>query len=79
MPVKHDLYADLGITKEELGKRRGGDAKLNALVDQYDELDAQIVGIEEKGDASDDELRTLKEKRLLAKDKIARQLSDASG
>lgn len=78
MPVKHDLYADLGITKEELGKRRGGDAKLNALVDQYDELDAQIVGIEEKGDASDDELRTLKEKRLLAKDKIARQLSDAS-
>lgn len=78
MPVKHDLYADLGITKEELGKRRGGDAKLNALVDQYDELDAQIVGVEEKGDASDDELRTLKEKRLLAKDKIARQLSDAS-
>jgi uncharacterized protein YdcH (DUF465 family) len=78
MPVKHDLYADLGITKEELGKRRGGDAKLNALVDQYNELDAQIVSIEEKGDASDEELRTLKEKRLLAKDKIARQLSDAS-
>ncbi|KGF64618.1 MULTISPECIES: YdcH family protein [Pseudomonas] len=78
MPVKHDLYADLGVTKEELGKRRGGDAKLNALVDQYDELDAQIVGIEDKGDASDDELRTLKEKRLLAKDKIARQLSEAS-
>jgi uncharacterized protein YdcH (DUF465 family) len=78
MPVKHDLYADLGVTKEELGKRRGGDAKLNALVDQYDDLDAQIVGIEDKGDASDDELRTLKEKRLLAKDKIARQLSEAS-
>jgi uncharacterized protein YdcH (DUF465 family) len=78
MPVKHDLYADLSITKEELGKRRGNDVKLNALVDQYDELDAQIVGIEEKGDASDDELRTLKEKRLLAKDKIARQLSAAS-
>jgi uncharacterized protein YdcH (DUF465 family) len=78
MPVKHDLYADLGITKEELGKRRGGDAKLNALVDQYNELDAQIVSIEDKGDASDDELRTLKEKRLLAKDKIARQLSEAS-
>ena len=78
MPVKHDLYADLGVTKEALGKRRGGDAKLNALVDQYDELDAQIVGIEDKGDASDDELRTLKEKRLLAKDKIARQLSEAS-
>lgn len=78
MPVKHDLYADLGVTKEELGKRRGGDAKLNALVDQYDELDAQIVGIEDKGDASDDELRTLKEKRLLSKDKIARQLGEAS-
>jgi uncharacterized protein YdcH (DUF465 family) len=78
MPVKHDLYADLGITKEELGKRRGVDVKLNSLVDQYNELDAQIVSIEEKGDASDDELRTLKEKRLLAKDKIARQLSDAS-
>ncbi|HEX8590355.1 YdcH family protein [Pseudomonas sp.] len=77
MPVKHDLYADLSITKEELAKRKSGDAKLNALVEQYDELDAHIVSVEEAGDLSDDELKTLKEKRLLAKDSIAQQLNAA--
>lgn len=75
MPVKHDLYADLSITKEELAKRKGEDAKLNALVDHYDELDARIVSVEEAGDVSDDELKQLKEKRLQAKDTIASHLN----
>ncbi|SEU05735.1 DUF465 domain-containing protein [Pseudomonas graminis] len=77
MPVKHDLYADLSITKEELAKRKGGDAKLNALVDHYDELDAHILSVEQAGDVSDDELKKLKEKRLQAKDTIAKQLGTA--
>jgi len=77
MPVKHDLYADLSITKDELGKRRGQDPRLNHLVDQYDTIDADIVKAESgsAGDVSDDELKKLKEKRLLAKDEIVRQLS----
>lgn len=77
MPVKHNLYADLSITKEELAKRKGSDAKLNALVEHYDELDAQIVSVEQAGDASDDELKKLKEKRLQAKDTIASHLNAA--
>lgn len=75
MPVKHDLYADLSITKDELAKRKGTDAKLNALVEHYNELDIHIVGAEEAGDIPDDELKKLKEKRLQAKDTIASHLN----
>ncbi|WP_456291683.1 DUF465 domain-containing protein [Pseudomonas sp. AK106] len=75
MPVKHDLYADLSITKDELAKRKGTDAKLNALVEHYNELDIHIVTAEEAGDIPDDELKKLKEKRLQAKDTIASHLN----
>jgi uncharacterized protein YdcH (DUF465 family) len=79
MPVKHDLLADLSITKDELVKRRSSDARLNKLVDDYDEIDADVVKAEEgeAGDVSDDQLKKLKEKRLLAKDKIVQQLTAA--
>lgn len=77
MPVKHDLYADLSISKEELAKRRGSDPKLNKLVAHYDEIDAEVVKAEagDSGNISDDDLKKLKEKRLLAKDKIVQQLT----
>ena len=76
MPVKHDLYADLSITKDELLKRRSKDAKLDHLVGQYNAIDADIVKAEagSSGDVPDDQLKKLKEKRLLAKDKIVQQL-----
>jgi uncharacterized protein YdcH (DUF465 family) len=76
MPVKHDLYADLNITKDELSKHRSRDPKLNKLVFDYEALDADIVKAEgASGELPDDELKTLKEKRLLAKDKIVQQVS----
>ncbi|WP_296183913.1 YdcH family protein [Pseudomonas sp. UBA1879] len=76
MPVKHDLYADLNITKDELSKHRSRDAKLNQLVVDYETLDADIVEAEgASGELSDDQLKTLKEKRLLAKDRIVQQVS----
>lgn len=80
MPVKHDLFADLSITREELTKRRSTDAKLNQLVDDYNTLDADIVDAESGGSesASDEHLKKLKEKRVLAKDKIVRQLGQRS-
>ena len=79
MPVKHDLYADLGITKDELVKRRSQDAKLNSLVEGYYQIDGEILKAEagSAGDISDDDLTKLKEKRLLAKDRIVTQLTDA--
>jgi uncharacterized protein YdcH (DUF465 family) len=80
MPVKHDLYADLSISREDLTQRRSGDPKLNKLVTHYDEIDAEVVKAESgaSGDVSDDQLKKLKEKRLLAKDQIVRLLSAPS-
>ncbi|HEY0287135.1 MAG TPA: DUF465 domain-containing protein [Pseudomonas sp.] len=77
MPVKHDLFADLSISKQDLTTRRNSDRKLNQLVTQYDEIDAEVVKAESGslGDISDDQLKKLKEKRLLAKDKIVKQLT----
>jgi len=77
MPVKHDLYADLSITKDELIKLRSADAKLNQLVDDYDTIDADIVKAEagSAGDVSDDQLKKLKEKRVLTKEKIVNQIA----
>ncbi|MFY1663653.1 YdcH family protein [Pseudomonas sp. Pseu.R1] len=79
MPVKHDLYADLSITRDELVRLRSQDAKLNQLVDRYDTLDADIVKAEagSAGDVSEDQLKRLKEKRLLAKDEIVRHLPNS--
>jgi uncharacterized protein YdcH (DUF465 family) len=76
MPVKHDLLADLSISKDELVKHRSLDPRLNQLVDQYDEIDATVLKAE-AASADDDQLKKLKEKRLLAKDKIVRQLSSS--
>lgn len=77
MPVKHDLYADLSIAKEELSKQRSKDPRLNHLVEDYATIDADIVKAEagSAGDVTDEQLRKLKEKRLLAKDRIVRQLN----
>jgi len=81
MPVKHDLLADLSLTKDELSKRRSTDARLDHLVSQYDEIDVEIVKAEagQAGDVSDDELKKLKEKRLLSKDRIVNQLANGKG
>jgi uncharacterized protein YdcH (DUF465 family) len=77
MPVKHDLYADLSVSKEELSKLRSKDAKLNQLVEDYGMIDTDIRRAEagEAGDVSDDQLKKLKEKRLLAKDQIVKHIT----
>ena len=76
MPVKHDLYADLSVSKDKLGELRSKDARLNQLVEHYDRIDADIVKAEagSAGDISDDQLKKLKEKRRRAKDEIVKHL-----
>jgi len=78
MPVKHDLSKDLELSKEEIIQRRAVDTQLSRLLDRYDEVDAQVVSAEAgaSGNISDDELKKLKEKRLLVKDKIVQRLTD---
>ncbi|WP_456027229.1 DUF465 domain-containing protein [Pseudomonas capeferrum] len=74
MPVKHDLYQDLGLTKEVVHERRRGDDRLNTLLEQYDAADKKVLAFESSGGA-DEELEKLKKKRLLVKDKIVQQLA----
>lgn len=81
MPVKHDLYADLNITRDEMAKHRKHDPKLNHLVDEYEAIDAQIVEAESASaqNISDDQLKKLKDKRVQAKDKIAERVVSPAG
>jgi uncharacterized protein YdcH (DUF465 family) len=76
MPVKHDLYKDLGLTKEQVSERSKTDGKLNKLLVEYGQIDTSVLDAESgsAGSVSDDELKKLKEKRLLIKDKIVQRL-----
>lgn len=76
MPVKHDLYQDLGVSKDVIHARRGGDSYLDSLLHQYDSADKEVLALEASG-GEDDELEKLKRKRLLVKDKIVQQLEKA--
>ncbi|MDY7553723.1 DUF465 domain-containing protein [Pseudomonas veronii] len=69
MPVKHDLYQDLGLSKDEVDGHRAKNPRLNALFDKYNAVDELVVSAE-KAAGSDEELKKLKEKRLLVKDEI---------
>jgi uncharacterized protein YdcH (DUF465 family) len=77
MPVSHDLYQDLSCTKEEIQQKRSKDPLLDSLLTKYSQADAEVVDAE-NAKADDDLVRKLKEKRLLVKDKIVRQLESQS-
>lgn len=79
MPVKHDLYKDLGLTKEQVSERSKTDGKLNKLLVEYGQIDTNVLDAESgsAGSVSDDELKNLKEKRLLIKDKIVQRLEQS--
>ncbi|WP_285415799.1 DUF465 domain-containing protein [Pseudomonas sp. efr-133-TYG-5] len=80
MPVSHDLFQDLKISKEEIQQKRTEDPFLDSLINKYAQADAEVVKAETAtSDApSDDVLKKLKEKRLLVKDKIVQQLQARS-
>ncbi|OLF53360.1 DUF465 domain-containing protein [Pseudomonas chlororaphis] len=77
MPVPHDLYQDLSCSKEDIQQRRANDPHLNALFDKYDTIDGQVLKAEAAA-AADDEVKKLKEKRLLIKDEISDKLTARS-
>lgn len=80
MPVTHDLYQDLKLSKEEIQQKRTNDPLLDSLINKYSQADAEVVKAESaQSDApSDDTLKKLKEKRLQVKDKIVQQLQAPS-
>ncbi|KJZ40139.1 DUF465 domain-containing protein [Pseudomonas sp. B21-040] len=80
MPVSHDLYQDLKLSKEEIQQKRTKDPLLDSLINKYSQADADVVKAETAtSDApSDDVLKKLKEKRVQVKDKIVAQLQAKS-
>ena len=80
MPVTHDLYQDLKLTKEEIQQKRTKDPLLDSLINKYSQADADVVKAETAtSDApSDDALKKLKEKRLKVKDEIVSHLQAPS-
>lgn len=78
MPVKHDLFADLSLTRDEVAERGRRDARLQQLLNDYESADVEVLNAEKgsAGGIGDDALRKLKEKRLLVKDRIVQRLSE---
>lgn len=77
MPVKHDLYQDLSCTKEVVQQKRANDPHLNALLDKYSAVDKQVLSAVAQA-LGDDDVRKLKEQRLLIKDEITRSLNGSA-
>ncbi|WP_434589187.1 hypothetical protein J3Q09_15295 [Pseudomonas sp. R4-83] len=75
MPVSHDLYQDLGCKKEEIEQKRSEDPKLDSLVAKYFDVDKEVVEAENANTLSDDDLKKLKEKRVIAKEGIVARLA----
>ncbi|WP_285409225.1 hypothetical protein [Pseudomonas sp. FR229a] len=77
MPVSHDLYQDLGCRKEEIEQKRSEDPKLDSLLNKYFDVDKAVVEAENaKSDApTDDDLKKLKEKRVIVKEQVVAQLA----
>lgn len=73
MPVKHDLLADLNLTKEAFEAKKKSDSRLSQLHEKYDAIDARVVEAE-KGSASDDQVTHLRKERLQIKDEIVLHL-----
>jgi uncharacterized protein YdcH (DUF465 family) len=77
MPVNHDLYKDLGYTKEDIKQKYPNDPHLHSLLDQFTRIDAEVLKAEAAA-LADDELRKLKEKRVFIKRQISSQLMTKS-
>jgi len=73
MPVKHDLYKDLGVTAEEFEAHKKKDARLSTLEEDYLRKDREVVEAENSSSA-DDEVNRLRKERLKIKDEIVAHL-----
>lgn len=69
MPVKHDLLADLNLTKEAFEALKKTDSQLGLLHERYNAKDAEVLVAEGNG-ASDDQVTKLRKERLKLKDDI---------
>lgn len=73
MPVKHNLYADLGITADEFEAHKKAHSQLADLEAKYLSKDRDVVDAEESSSA-DDLVNRLRKERLAIKDDIVKLL-----
>lgn len=76
MPVKHNLYADLGVSAEQFEAQKKHNAHLGELETRYLQKDREVVEAEQNASA-DDIVTRLRKERLELKDKIASLLKPA--
>ena len=76
MPVKHNLYADLGVTAEAFEALKKSSPHLGELENRYLQKDKEVVAAEQRASA-DDIVTRLRKERLDIKDKIAGLLKPA--
>lgn len=69
MPVKHDLFADLNLSKEQFIEKKKTDPRLSQLHEDYNRKDAEVVEAE-KSSSADDTVTRLRKERLKIKDEI---------
>jgi len=75
MVAKHDLHKDFPEYAEQLDSRPQSDPAFAKLLEDYQQLDRQILDLEAVEESSgDEELGRLRRERVLLKDKIAQQL-----
>lgn len=73
MPVKHDLLADLGITKEAFDEHKKTDPRLSQLHEHYNRKDQEVITAEGDG-THDAKVNDLRKERLRIKDEIVAHL-----
>jgi len=76
MPVSHDLYQDLHYPREIVQQRRQQDKALDRLLDEYMDIDNQVLAAESisAGNYEDDDLRHHNDRHLAVKNMNERQL-----
>lgn len=68
---RHDLHHEFPEHAELIHQLLGGNAEFAALYKEYDNLDAEILELEQKGEPVTDEVfEALKFKRVELKDKL---------
>ncbi|PWB34683.1 hypothetical protein DCO48_05950 [Pseudomonas sp. SDI] len=73
MPVKHDLFADLHVSKEVFEKKKEADPRLSQLYDKYLAKDSEVLKAEDSA-AADEVVNRLRVERLKLKDDISDHL-----
>ena len=68
---RHDLHHEFPQHAELIHQLLGGNQEFAALYKEYDDLDAEILDLEQKGEPTTDEVfEAMKYKRLQLKDKL---------